>query len=62
MDSSRSREHGGTGLGLPLSKLFIDLHGGQFTIASEQGKATAVTIALPMSFAERVAEMQNCAA
>jgi len=47
VDNSLSRGHGGTGLGLPLAKLFVDLHGGQFTIHSAVGKGTSVTIILP---------------
>ena len=47
VDSSLARRHGGTGLGLPLAKLFVDLHGGQFTIRSALGKGTAVTVILP---------------
>jgi signal transduction histidine kinase/HAMP domain-containing protein len=47
VDSSLSRRHGGTGLGLPLAKLFVDLHGGQFAIRSALGKGTAVTVVLP---------------
>jgi len=47
VDNSLSRRHGGTGLGLPLAKLFVDLHGGQFTIHSALGKGTSVTIVLP---------------
>jgi len=47
VDNSFARQHGGTGLGLPLSKLFVDLHGGRFEIHSELGKGTSVTIVLP---------------
>jgi len=51
VDNSLARRHGGTGLGLPLAKLFVDLHGGQFTIRSALGKGTSVTIVLPTSVA-----------
>jgi len=47
VDTSLARRHGGTGLGLPLAKLFVDLHGGQFTIRSALGKGTEVTVVLP---------------
>lgn len=47
VDASLSRRHGGTGLGLPLSKMFVELHGGRLTIESEPGVGTAVTILLP---------------
>lgn len=39
---------GGTGLGLSLSKEFIDLHHGELFIKSEKGKGTMFTIMLPL--------------
>jgi signal transduction histidine kinase/HAMP domain-containing protein len=48
VDSSITRKHGGTGLGLPLCKLFVELHGGEFVIASALGQGTAVTVRLPI--------------
>jgi signal transduction histidine kinase len=38
----------GTGLGLPISKTLIELHGGRFDIASAPGRGTTVTISLPL--------------
>ncbi len=38
---------GGTGLGLPLCKLFAELHGGTLTVKSALGKGTEVTVILP---------------
>jgi two-component system, cell cycle sensor histidine kinase PleC len=37
----------GTGLGLPLSKKIIELHGGTFTLESEIGKSTKATFNIP---------------
>ncbi len=37
----------GTGLGLPLSKSLIEMHGGAFRIASTLGQGTEVTFTLP---------------
>jgi len=37
----------GTGLGLPLSKKFIELHGGRLAIESEVNVGTTVTLAFP---------------
>ena len=47
IDSSMTRKYGGTGLGLPLSKLFAELHGGRLAIESEPGRGTTVTVILP---------------
>ena len=38
---------GGTGLGLPIAKSFIDLHEGELAIESVEGRGTKVTIRLP---------------
>lgn len=44
IDGSLSRRFEGIGLGLPLAKKFVELHGGSLTVASEQGVGTTVTI------------------
>ena len=41
------RNHGGTGLGLPLSIAFVELHGGTIEVDSTLGKGTTVRIFLP---------------
>jgi len=50
-DGSLSRKYEGTGLGLPLVKSFVELHGGTLDIQSGIGVGTTVTIRFP---AERV--------
>jgi signal transduction histidine kinase len=47
IDSSLSRKHAGTGLGLPLTKNLVELHEGKFEIASEPHKGTMVTVRFP---------------
>jgi PAS domain S-box-containing protein len=42
-----SRGHGGTGLGLPICKSLMELHGGALKIASRTGEGTKVTLAFP---------------
>jgi signal transduction histidine kinase len=37
----------GTGLGLPLARQFVALHGGQLTVASESRQGTVVSVLLP---------------
>lgn len=41
------KESAGTGLGLPLAKLLVELHGGHLSIESALGKGTTVRITLP---------------
>jgi two-component system cell cycle sensor histidine kinase PleC len=42
-----SREEEGTGLGLPLCKQFMELHGGTLVLESEVGVGTVATITFP---------------
>lgn len=45
----RDQSHEGTGLGLPLCKMFAELHGGKLAIGSTLGEGTTVRITLPAS-------------
>jgi signal transduction histidine kinase len=47
--SSLSRTNEGTGLGLPLTKTLVGLHGGRLDIASVPGRGTTVTVSFPPS-------------
>ena len=47
VDSSLAREYEGTGLGLHLTRNFIELHGGSMVIESEVGKGTEVSAHFP---------------
>jgi PAS domain S-box-containing protein len=51
IDSGLNRIHEGTGLGLPLTKLLVEMHGGYLDLQSEDGVGTTVTVRFP---AERV--------
>ena len=48
VDSKISRKQEGTGLGLPLAKQLVELHGGTFTIQSAVNAGTTVTFVLPL--------------
>jgi len=47
LEMQQSRRYEGTGLGLPIAKMLIELHGGTLGIESEIGRGTIVTIHLP---------------
>jgi PAS domain S-box-containing protein len=47
VDASDSREKGGTGLGLPISRSIIHQHGGRIWIDSELGRGATIHFALP---------------
>jgi signal transduction histidine kinase len=47
VDNAPNRAHEGTGLGLPLTKRLVELHGGTLTLESRLGKGTTVRVVLP---------------
>jgi PAS domain S-box-containing protein len=47
VESGITRRREGTGLGLPLARRLIELHGGSLRIESERGRGTRMVIALP---------------
>ncbi len=48
VDSSHTREHEGTGIGLSLTKELVELHKGSIKVESKEEKWTEVTITLPL--------------
>jgi signal transduction histidine kinase len=56
IDSRMTRKYQGTGLGLPLTKSMIELHGGQLSLESEVGRGTVATVWLPAARVIRMAE------
>jgi signal transduction histidine kinase len=48
IESTFARTHKGTGLGLPLTKALIELHGGTMAIESARGRGTTVIVAFPL--------------
>ncbi|MBK1699049.1 sensor histidine kinase [Rhodovibrio salinarum] len=55
VDSSLSRRYEGTGLGLPLSKALVELHGGRLEIDSAPEAGTSVRVTLPIGRVEAAA-------
>jgi PAS domain S-box-containing protein len=47
IDNSYARRHGGTGLGLHLTKKLVELHAGTIQLDSRLGAGTTVTVAFP---------------
>ncbi|GAB2560578.1 ATP-binding protein [Spirosoma areae] len=48
VDVSDTREQGGTGIGLALTRELVELHGGTIHMASQEGIGTMVTVRLPI--------------
>jgi signal transduction histidine kinase/CheY-like chemotaxis protein len=48
VDNSIRRKHGGSGLGLTISKRFIELHGGHMWVESQVGQGSTFYFSLPI--------------
>jgi signal transduction histidine kinase len=48
VDNKLSRRQEGTGLGLPLVKAMIEIHGGSLRLESQPGKGTTAWLTLPV--------------
>jgi signal transduction histidine kinase len=47
-DPARTRDPGGTGLGLPIARWIAEAHGGEIELRSKPGQGTTVTVRLPL--------------
>jgi signal transduction histidine kinase len=48
VEKSRSREHGGSGLGLSIVKELVEAHSGDIQVKSKVGKGTIIQLVIPM--------------
>jgi signal transduction histidine kinase len=62
IDNTLSRVHQGTGLGLPLAKALVELHGGSLDIVSQPNVGTTVTVTFPADRVVALATIGEAAA
>ena len=53
VDGSTERKYGGTGLGLPVTKQLVELHGGTIDVASKLNSGSTFSFSLPLSDKKR---------
>ena len=51
VDASSTRQHGGTGLGLYITRQLVEAHGGRVWVESEVGRGSTISFSLPLDVA-----------
>ena len=48
-DKARTREWGGAGLGLSITRWAVEVHGGDISLKSEEGQGSTFRVSLPVA-------------
>ncbi len=56
LDSGTQRRHEGAGLGLQISRRFVELHGGRIWVESEVGRGSTFSFSLPVTLSDPAIE------
>jgi len=59
MDTSHTRKHGGTGLGLTICSGYVEGMGGKISVESEEGKGTIFSLTVPKADWKKLSQTIN---